>query len=76
MAVWLSWGAVALGFVSAGLWLWAAQLPAVYPMAYLDGPPKKIVAIINKQAKLNASAAACTGMSVLLQALVLMLQMA
>lgn len=60
-------GAIAFALISAVLWLWSAKLRPVYPMGYLSGPPQEIVDTVNKQSKLNAWAAAATGLSVLCQ---------
>ena len=53
--------------LSAGLWFWSALLKPAYPMAYASGPPKEVVDRMNLQARLNACAAALTGVTVLLQ---------
>lgn len=70
----LGYLAIAVAFLSAGLWIWASQLPAVYPVAYMSGPPKDIEDIVRKQSRLNAWAAVTTGLSVLLQAVGALLQ--
>lgn len=70
----LGYLAIAVAFLSAGLWIWASQLPAVYPVAYMSGPPKHIEDIVRKQSRLNAWAAVTTGLSVLLQAVGALLQ--
>jgi hypothetical protein len=62
--------AAMLSLVSAILWLAAARLTIV-PMAYPSGPPAEVMKKINWQAKLNAYAAATTGLSVLLQSITL-----
>lgn len=74
LIAYVGYAAIAAGFVSAGLWIMASQLPAVYPIGYLSGPPKHIEDIVTKQSRLNAWAAATTGLSVLLQAIVALLQ--
>ncbi|RYF78127.1 MAG: hypothetical protein EOO29_20160 [Comamonadaceae bacterium] len=61
--------AIIAALISAGLWFWASQLPAVFPKAYLSGPPPEIERIVIKQARLNSYAAVCTGIAVLLQAI-------
>lgn len=59
--------AIIFALVSAAFWFWSAKLRPVYPMSYLDGPPDEIVDVVNLQSKLNAWAAAATGLSVLCQ---------
>lgn len=65
---WLKISAIVLALFSAALWFWSASLKPVYPMAYLSGPPKEIADRIELNGKLNAWAAATTGLSVLLSA--------
>jgi hypothetical protein len=60
-------GAILFALISAGLWFWSAKLRPVYPTGYLSGPPQDIVDTVNLQSKLNAWAAAATGLSVLCQ---------
>ena len=64
----ISWIGIGSGFVAAALWFWSARITPGYPAAYLDGPPPDIKARMDKQARLNAWAAAFTGVTVLYQA--------
>lgn len=66
---WLKISSIILALVSAGLWFWSASMKPIYPMAYLSGPPKHIADQIDFIGKLNAWAAATTGLSVLLSAI-------
>ncbi|MER9895979.1 hypothetical protein NKJ40_28760 [Mesorhizobium sp. M0119] len=56
---------------SAFFWFWSARIPPSYPMAYLSGPPDKIVKQMDLQAKLNAWAATMAGIAVLCQGILI-----
>jgi hypothetical protein len=69
----LTVASIVAAFASAAFWFWSAAIKPAYPMAYLSGPPKNVVDRMNKQAWLNAIAAALTGLSAALQGATLLL---
>ncbi len=52
-----SWAAIILGGISGGCWIKAAAIKTPLPLAYLSGPPKKVVDQIESQSFWNGIAA-------------------
>lgn len=71
--MWIGGFAVAASIASALLWFWAATVRV--PWAFFGtygGPGSSVIQVLNKQANINRWAAALTGLSALLQTVLLL----
>lgn len=66
----LQWLSAVVGLCAAALWFWSASI-RVYPGSLYGGVSPEQTTLMNRQSRLNACAAALTGVSVGLQALAL-----
>ena len=68
--LWLTWASVFTAILAAIFWLWASliRIPDL-----LDSPMDSAFSPMKKASRLNAYAAACAGVSALLQAVLMML---
>jgi hypothetical protein len=73
--IYISWLAAIAAIVSAVLWFWASLVPvSAKNIIGFGGPTEKTLHLLSLQAELNRNAAIATGISAILQAVLLALR--